>query len=109
MTEDQLHIQVADYLRALNITFHHSANQARAGVAWHVKRKRMGMLPGVADIQLMLAYRVPHYIELKIEGGRQSKSQKIFQNLCYSLGYPYVVCRSIEDLTETLKQWELIK
>ncbi|MCW1431379.1 VRR-NUC domain-containing protein [Novosphingobium sp. JCM 18896] len=67
--------------------------------------KRDGLTPGFPDL---IVYgtdgRVGH-IEVKIEGRYQSASQKDCERWLTELGQKVAVCRSIEDIDETLQQW----
>jgi hypothetical protein len=45
------------------------------------------------------------HIEVKIEGGRQTDTQKTVQAWMDERGHLYAVCRSIEDVAETLEGW----
>jgi hypothetical protein len=45
-------------------------------------------------------------IEVKAEGGRLQPSQKIFaEQYVPAWGWPYAVCRSVADVTESLNEW----
>ena len=60
------------------------------------KYKRTGMLPGVSDLIAITPYGIM-FIEMKNAVGRQSKPQRTFQALVEALGYPYYLCRSLEE------------
>lgn len=71
------------------------------------KLKLEGVLPGVADLILL----VPSggagalMIEMKTTKGRQSEHQKAFQKEVEQMGYRYVVCRSYEDFVEQISNY----
>jgi len=48
------------------------------------------------------------FIEVKCEGNYQQASQKECQRWLTEFGHRYAVCRSIDDVTETLKEWNWI-
>lgn len=61
--------------------------------------KSEGVTRGVADLCLQVPSQSFHalYIEIKIEKGNQSESQKEFQKYCESNNYKYVVCRTLQE------------
>lgn len=64
--------------------------------------KREGVVAGVADLFLMKANKKYHglWIEVKIEKGRQSESQKEFEGKAVREGYKYVICKSIDQFID---------
>lgn len=77
----------------------HIANGEKRRAITAAKLKRMGVLPGVADLFLPVARPPYHglFIEMKDQGGRQKESQKEFQNDVIKEGYKYVICESCDD------------
>ena len=69
------------------------------------KLKDMGTRPGVADLSFVLPGGRAAFIELKAPKGRQSPEQKAFEADCTTNNAPYAVCRSIEEVAETLRGW----
>lgn len=67
--------------------------------------KADGLLPGFPDL---LVYgpegRIGH-VEVKQEGTYQTPTQKACQAWLEGLGHLYIVCRSSEDVKETLTKW----
>ena len=61
--------------------------------------KEEGVLPGVSDLILLLPRGNYHglLIELKKKKGRQSESQKQWQQHMERFGYRYVVCHSFDE------------
>ena len=105
MTEAQLQNSAADYLRLVGVNFHHSPNEGVHKIQYRVKQKRAGMLPGFPDLLLMFPSRPPHFIELKTAKGRLTKNQMNFQQFCAENGYPFAVCRSLEDVQKIVEEW----
>lgn len=108
--EEIIHRQVMDYLawakpRAL---YFHVPNGARMSKAQAGIHKAMGMLAGVPDLTFVCEGGKVRFIELKAEGKYLSKSQKAFKETAESLGAPVIVCRSVEDVRETLVEWGLL-
>lgn len=75
-------------------------NGGRRDQTTAAKLKAEGVVPGVADLILLKSNS--HYgallIEMKTSTGRQSETQKLWQQrLCAEGEYKYVVCRSLHD------------
>jgi hypothetical protein len=112
-TEDQIHTDVRSYLAANGIDSIHFANGAvlagdKEARAKQVNRlKKLGMIPGAADLILFdRRARRCGFFEIKREGQYQKPDQKAFQQLASGVwGWPYAVVRSIEDAQETLHEW----
>jgi hypothetical protein len=58
------------------------------------RMKAMGVVPGVSDL-IYLSPSGPVFIEMKTDTGTQSKEQREFQALVESLGYQYIISRSL--------------
>ena len=120
MTEYQLHRAVVQYLNHLNpeCIWYHVNNNVRAsgGYARRTGKqlKELGVRAGVPDLCFVLPDTESQFagtaafIELKIEGGRQNDNQKLFERDCIKYCAPYVVCRSVDDVKETLEEWGVI-
>lgn len=72
------------------------------------KLKAEGVVPGVADLILLKSNH--HYgallIEMKRPKGRQSESQRQWQQLVCSAGeYLYVKCYSLDDFCREIKEY----
>lgn len=105
--EDILQMQV---IRALKIVapdclVYHAANGGSRHPAEARKLKDMGVMPGVADLCFVLPGGGAGFIELKAGKGRQSPSQKAFQETATDKGALYAVCRSLDEVLTTLKSW----
>lgn len=61
--------------------------------------KAEGVVAGVADMILLIPNKHYHSlcVEMKTEKGRQSPSQREWQEKVESVGNKYVVCRSLEQ------------
>ena len=61
--------------------------------------KGEGVTAGVADLLLLLPSKGYHglCIEMKTTKGRQRDTQKAWQKSVESVGYKYILCRSIES------------
>lgn len=65
---------------------------------------RTGLYPGAADLMVIHLGKVL-FIENKTPTGRQSPHQKDFQQHVESLGFPYYVCRSLNDFKAVINQY----
>lgn len=67
--------------------------------------KAEGVLAGVADLFVMAARGKQHglFIEMKIEDGRQSDTQRLFMKSALDAGYAYEICRSLHEFEITVK------
>ena len=66
--------------------------------------KTMGVKPGMPD--LMVAHKECGYpvgIELKSKTGRQTPAQKSVQERFEDIGWPYSVCRSVDEVQDALE------
>jgi hypothetical protein len=75
----------------------HVANERRAKVQYHVKLKRLGVLPGVADFLAFPDNGRKAAIELKDDEGDQDEDQIRFQLRWERSGGLYFVCRTLEE------------
>lgn len=69
--------------------------------------KAEGALAGVADLHLAVANKFYHglYLEMKQPKGRQTETQKEFQDAVQLQGYKYVICRSFEEFILVVKDY----
>lgn len=65
---------------------------------------RTGLYPGAADLMVIHFGKVL-FIENKTPTGRQSPHQKNFQQHVESLGFPYYICRSLDDFKAVINQY----
>ena len=71
--------------------------------------KGEGVLAGVADLFFAMPSGVSHglFIEIKTEKGRQSNSQKIFEEKALMIGYDYKICRSMDEFIIVINDYLL--
>ncbi len=69
--------------------------------------KAEGIVAGVSD--LILLYPACGYhglcVEMKTEKGRQSDSQKVWQEAVEAQGYRYIVCRSFDEFRAEVSKY----
>ena len=71
------------------------------------KLKAEGVVPGVADL-ILLVPKLWHHalcIEMKTAKGRQSHEQKEWQAKVEAHGYKYAVCHSLDEFMETINNY----
>lgn len=68
-------------------------------------RKSLGIIAGVSDLILLIQRGIygALLIEMKDEHGKQSESQRIWQEKVEGQGYKYVLCRSLEEFQEIIR------
>ena len=113
MTENELQLSVAKYLRVMekvlssqgiNICWHHSPNEVgqRTGVGLIQKRKRQGVRSGWVDIEVIYKGRFIG-IELKTKKGRLSEAQKKCHDDIILAGGLVPVCRSLTEVMDFME------
>lgn len=81
------------------------AGDARSRGRQMVKLKEQGLRIGFPDLIAFCPKGRIGFIEVKSETGRVSADQKICHEWLICLGHKVSVCRSIEDVQETLELW----
>jgi hypothetical protein len=105
--ENELHKTVAKYLDLVlkptswwTSIAHGEGGGFHRGQRWKAK----GAKKGVPDI-FILDNGFAHFIELKAEGGRVSPEQIQCQGAIRIAHGKCAVCRSVDDVAETLAEW----
>lgn len=75
----------------------HVANERKASIQYHMKLKRLGVLPGVADFLAFPDNGRKTAIELKDDEGVQDQDQIKFQLHWERSGGAYFICRTLEE------------
>ena len=102
MTEQELHFQVADYLRLAlpaQTVWHHSPNEGRRRPQYTKKLISLGLRAGWPDIEIVYKGRII-FIELKTRKGRVSEAQKQCHNDLMLAGAVVKICRSLEEVIQ---------
>lgn len=75
------------------------------------RAKAEGMLSGVSDLLLLVAAQGFHglAIEMKTKRGRQTSTQRAWQDDAEDAGWRYVVCRSLDEFVATVTEWMNLK
>ena len=81
-------------------------NEEGGGVGKIMQRKAAGLLPGFADMVLLMARNERHglFIELKTPDGKQSPAQKTFQENVERQGYQYEIAIVLPGAIEAFKE-----
>lgn len=67
--------------------------------------KANGLTVGFPDLLVYGGDRKLGHIEVKLEGEAQSENQVKVQGWLEAWGHKYAVCRSLEDVPDTLEAW----
>ncbi len=113
LKEDGVH-RYAVQLLTLNavpgLVWWHTPNEGKRSPRTAGFLRRMGMLPGVADLTIVLPGGMAHFLELKREkGGVLSPDQRAFRAAGEENGAPYAVARTPEEVTAILRDWGAIR
>lgn len=81
---------------------HHNNNNSVNRIAGD-KMKALGVVPGVADFELILPNGRVAFIEMKTPFGSLSDEQKRFCAMVVQRGHVYLVVRTFEKFQETIK------
>ena len=109
--EARLQRVAVSWLRTLadergDILSFHVPNEVYADPKTGARRKREGVEAGVADIVVLLGPPpLTIFIELKVQGRKQSKAQQTFESTVAGLGYTYhlLVCEHEFEVVPQLK------
>jgi hypothetical protein len=90
-----------------DVFWFHPANEGRRGVVTGANLKALGMLPGVADLVIVVAGRA-FFMEIKSASGRLSDAQQAFAETCKRGGSEWVCVNNIDDALKHLRKWGAI-
>jgi hypothetical protein len=98
--EAALQVTVVEALRLLGVPgllYFRVPNDGKRTAAAGLWEKRMGLLPGVADLVILLPGKPVLFLELKARGERQSPEQIGFASACRDVGAVYALADTIDD------------
>ncbi len=109
--EMRLHMAILPFLQAVlpreaADTLIHVPNGEKRTPITGALLKRMGTKPGVEDLQFIWRGQLCA-IEVKPEGEYQSRVQKAREAAVVAAGGVYALCRSTDDVRETLAEWRV--
>lgn len=91
-----------------DIIWFHPANEGKRSAAEGAHLKRMGMLPGIADLVICRQGKPPCFLELKAKGEKQSDDQRAFERCCWDYGFAYAVADNIDAALGILEGWGVL-
>ena len=71
--------------------------------------KAEGLTAGVADLCFMLDGGRVAWLELKTGNEKQTDVQLVFEQICNTLGHPYMVARTFDTAVAILRSWRILK
>lgn len=106
--ESVLQKRIVQFLM-MNEAFYFSIpNEGKRSVVMGAHLKQMGMLPGIADLGIVVDGKI-HFLEVKDAKGELSASQRDFAARCLIENIPYQCVFSLSEALETLSSWGAIK
>ena len=104
--ESQIQIQMVDWFKVEypQYIISHTPNGGYRNSREAAIFKREGVLAGFPDLTI-IANSVVLFVEVKAKTGRQSELQKDFQIKVEQLGFPYVICRSLQEFVLAVSKW----
>lgn len=112
MKESPVHlyaVQLLQFAGVPGLIYYHCPNEGRRAARTGAFQKRLGMLPGVADLSLVLPGGKACFLELKRRGGALSPAQRAFRALCEKNGTPYAVATTTAEVETILREWGAIR
>ena len=105
--ESQFQQAIVNYLRLRNIYCFSVPNGTKLKITQAWKAKREGMTSGISDLVVLLPKRAV-FVEIKNPNGkgRQSDSQKEFEEKVKSLGFEYYIWdnwKQVDEFIEKIK------
>jgi hypothetical protein len=111
--ENPIHVYAVQALKLLGVPgliWFHVPNEGKRSVRTGAFLKRMGMLPGVADLVVIVPPGRCHFLELKRPiNGHLSDEQRAFRDLCERNCSPYSIATSPLEVEVVLSNWGAIR
>lgn len=107
MTEADIQRAIVEYLRTVlpdGLTFA-IPNASRRTEHGYAANAVPGIVPGMADLCHVRPGGRALFIEVKSPGGHLRSEQAAMQMRCGSMGVPFAVVRSIDDVRAALASW----
>lgn len=112
MSEHDLQKTVAQFLALAmpaDVPFTAIDHAAKLSPRQAGERRARGVIRGIPDWLFILPPDgQTAWIELKVEGGRLSPEQVWWRDCALNAGARYAVCRSLDDVCETLDDWGVV-
>lgn len=97
--EHKLQCAIIRYLRMSGVFCFAIPNGGKRDAREGARLKKEGVLSGVADIEIWINNKT-YFVEVKTEKGRQTSSQKLFEQNALAHGHKYVIWRSLSNAEE---------
>ncbi len=91
----------------LKAVFFHVANEGKRSKLANYRLAQIGLVPGIADY-IFLWSTGSGMIEMKAPGGCLSPAQKVVKAWCEQQGVSWALCRSLDDVLETVTGWGVL-
>lgn len=104
MNKEEHYIQksICQYLdlaqKQLDFEYYAVPNGGLRNIRVAAQLKAEGVKAGVSDLVLLFSYGKSFYAEVKTKTGKQSDSQKDFQQRIERLGFAYLLWRSVDEI-----------
>lgn len=107
-SECKIQTAIVDYIRAVapQCLVFHIPNYSRSAQEGD-RLKRAGMVPGIPDLQILLPGGSAFFLEVKTDKGKPNKAQRELYMRFLTMGQPYAVVRSIDDVRAALSHWKI--
>lgn len=110
--EERLQASLASYLgyaARKDILWFAVPNGEKRSKATAGRLKAQGVRAGVADLVFVLRDGTAAFLELKVNGNRQSPAQVEFQASCERMQVPYAVATSFDQAVAILEGWGVVR
>ena len=84
------------------------AKLARGAAGWSVL-KSLGAVAGVPDMTFLINPGRVAFIELKAGKNQLTAGQKLIRETCETLGVPFYVCRSVDEVMAACEELGILK
>lgn len=110
MTETQFQSAVCKLLDLYGVKYFHIPNEGRRTRWEQAQFKKLGGKAGVADLAVMMPEAKMVFLEIKTQKGRQSPSQKAWQEQVELLSFKYLIVRpdDLETLIQQLREYQYV-
>lgn len=102
-------VQLLKFAAAPGVVWYHPPNGEARNPRTGARLKAMGVVPGVADIALVLPGGLAAFLEIKASDGRQSEHQRAFEGRVRGAGARYAVAKSIDEARAILRDWGALR
>ncbi len=110
--EASLQVTVVEHLRLTGVSglcFFRIPNDAKRSAMAGLWEKRMGLLPGAADLCIIVPGKPVLFLELKAAGQKPTPEQTAFAIAVRTAGHEWQWADSIEVALHLLQQWGAIR